>query len=101
MPGATMKAVVLARGLGTRMRKADANASIDERQAAVADQGIKAMIPIGRPFLDFVLSALADAGITDVCLVIGPEHGAVREHYERRGVLDRVHVSFAIQRRPL
>jgi dTDP-glucose pyrophosphorylase len=96
-----MKAVVLARGLGTRMRRADSDASIDDRQAAVADQGIKAMIPIGRPFLDFVLSALADAGIADVCLVIGPEHGAVREHYERTTLLDRVRVSFAVQERPL
>src|SRR5687768_10482339 len=99
--GAPMKAVVLARGLGTRMRRADSNALIDDRQAAVADQGIKAMIPIGRPFLDFVLSALADAGIADVCLVIGPEHTAVRDYYERSGLLDRVRVSFAIQERPL
>lgn len=96
-----MKAVILARGLGKRMRKADDDAPIDARQAAVADQGMKAMIPIGRPFLDFVLSALADAAVTDVCLVIGPEHSAIREHYERPGVLDRVQVSFAIQERPL
>jgi dTDP-glucose pyrophosphorylase len=96
-----MKAVVLARGLGTRMRKADGDASINAQQAAVADQGIKAMIPIGRPFLDYVLSALADAGIHDICLVIGPEHGAVREYYERPGLLERVRVSFAIQDRPI
>lgn len=96
-----MKAVVLARGLGTRMRKADGGASIDALQAAVADQGIKAMIPIGRPFLDYVLSALADGGITDVCLVIGPEHHTIREYYERPGLLDRVRVSFAIQERPI
>lgn len=83
------------------MRKADGEAVLDARQAAVADQGIKAMIPIGRPFLDYVLSALADADIADVCLVIGPEHGAVREHYERSGLLDRVRVSFAIQERPI
>ena len=56
-----MKAVILARGLGKRMRQADEHASLDPKQAAVADQGIKAMIPIGRPFLDYVLSALADA----------------------------------------
>lgn len=96
-----MKVVILARGLGKRMRKADDDAPIDARQAAVADQGMKAMIPIGRPFLDFVLSALADAGVADACLVIGPEHSAIREYYERPGVLDRVQVSFAIQDRPL
>lgn len=96
-----MKAVILARGLGKRMRQADAEAAIDARQAAIADQGIKAMIPIGRPFLDYVLSALADAGCCDVCLVIGPEHTAVREYYEQPGLLERVRVSFAIQDRPI
>lgn len=96
-----MKAVILARGLGKRMRQVDENAVIDAEQAAVADQGIKAMIPIGRPFLDYVLSALADADCCDVCLVIGPEHAGVRQYYERPGLLDRVRVSFAIQVRPL
>lgn len=83
------------------MRKADADARLAPEQAAVADRGVKAMIPVGRPFLDFVLSALADAGCDDVCLVIGPEHGAVREHYEQSGLLHRVRLSFAIQERPL
>ena len=59
------------------------------------------MIPIGRPFLDYVLSALADAGCRDVCLVIGPEHAAVREYNERPGLLQRVRVTFAVQDRPL
>ena len=31
------RAVVLARGLGTRMRRADADASVDAEQAAVAE----------------------------------------------------------------
>jgi dTDP-glucose pyrophosphorylase len=96
-----MKAVILARGLGKRMRQADDVASVDARQAAVADQGVKAMIPIGRPFLDYVLSALADGGCNDVCLVIGPEHTVVREYYERPDLLHRVRVSFAIQDEPL
>jgi glucose-1-phosphate thymidylyltransferase len=97
----TNKAVILARGLGKRMRQADERATVDAQQAAVADQGIKAMIPIGRPFLDYVLSALADAEYHDVCLVIGPEHSAVRDYYERSDVLDRVRVTFAIQERPI
>ena len=96
-----MKAVILARGLGTRMRKADVGAAVDAQQAAMADQGIKAMIPIGRPFLDFVLSALADAGITDVCLVIGPEHSAIREQYAGTERPHRLRVDFAIQERPI
>ena len=31
-------------------------------QAKAADSGVKAMISVGRPFLDHVISALADAG---------------------------------------
>ena len=70
----------LARGLGKRMREqAQTGARVDAAQAEAADRGVKAMIPIGRPFLDYVLSALADAGYTETCLVIGPEHGAIRE----------------------
>ena len=83
------------------MRQADEAAAVDAQQAAVADQGVKAMIPIGRPFLDYVLSALADADCRDVCLVIGPEHHAVREYYRRPGLLHRVTVSFAIQDKPI
>ena len=96
-----MKAVILARGLGKRMRQADDRAVVDQSQAAVADQGMKAMIPIGRPFLDYVLSALADADCGDVCLVIGPEHSSIREYYQQPGLLSRVRVSFAIQEKPI
>ena len=94
-----MKAVVLARGKGTRMRRADETAAADPEQSRVADTGLKAMIPFRRPFLDYILSALADAGCDDVCLVIGPEHDVVREYYERTSPPSRVRVSFAIQER--
>lgn len=98
---AIAKAVVLARGLGSRMRREDGAAALDPAQAAAADAGIKAMIPIGRPFLDYLLSALADAGFTRVALVIGPEHDVVRRYYEVESPPRRVRVSFAIQERPL
>lgn len=91
------KVVIPARGLGTRMKKQDGTAHLNAAQTAAADTGIKAMIPIKRPFLDYVLSGLADAGYTDVCLVIGPEHGAIREYYEVKSPPMRVRVSFAIQ----
>lgn len=95
------RAVILARGLGTRMRRADQGAGIADEQARVADTGVKAMIPIGRPFLDFVLSALADAGVRQICLVIGPEHDAVRTYYTQTVHPVRVEVAFAIQQKPL
>lgn len=101
MARGTTKAVILARGLGTRMRRASGAAALDESQTRAADSGVKGMIPIGRPFLDFVISALADAGIREVCLVVGPEHQAVRDYYSREVAPSRVSVSFAIQERPL
>ena len=93
------RAVILARGLGTRMR-ADAEGAVqDGAQSAAADRGVKAMIPFGRPFLDFVLSGLADAGYGQACLVIGPEHGFIREHYARIEPR-RIRIAYAVQPQP-
>ena len=50
---------------------------------------MKAFIPIGRPFLDYILSALADAGLTRLCIVIGPEHDVVRRYYASEVTLTR------------
>lgn len=97
----TYKAVILARGLGTRMRAESGDASLDAGQASVAETGVKAMIPVGRPFLDYVLGSLADAGFRKVCLVIGPEHTQVRDYYENEAALSRITVEFAEQLRPL
>lgn len=82
MPDSVTKAVLLARGLGKRMRLADPSARLANEQVAAADAGMKAMISVGRPFLDFVLSALADAGIRKACIVVGPEHTGIREYYD-------------------
>ncbi len=90
------RAVILARGLGTRMRRDDDAATLDAGQAEAARRGMKGMIPIDRPFLDYVISALADAGIRDVCLVIGPEHDAIRAHYATTE-FTRVRMAFAVQ----
>jgi glucose-1-phosphate thymidylyltransferase len=96
----TTTAVILARGLGTRMRAASATTLADTEQTRVADSGVKALIPVGRPFLDYVLSALADAGVEDVILVVGPEHDALRERYEREARPSRLRVGFAVQAQP-
>jgi dTDP-glucose pyrophosphorylase len=92
------RAVILARGLGKRMRAADPGAVLTEPQRRAADAGLKAMIPIGaRPFLDYLLSAVADAGLRDVALVVAPDHDAVRRHYEADAPPSRVRISFLIQ----
>lgn len=94
------KAVIMARGLGSRMRKAAEGVELTPEQQAAADAGVKAMISVGRPFLDHVITALADAGFTDVCLVIGPEHTMVRDYYDSVPK-ERVTISYAIQAEPL
>lgn len=98
----------MARGLGTRMRRVDEATLLDATQAAAADSGVKGMIPIAgasgdkpaRPFLDYVLSSLADVGVADVVLVLGPEHDAVRDYYAREAPPSRVRVRFAEQVEP-
>lgn len=102
----TTQAVILARGLGTRMRADGGFASGTEgsplaaAQQAAAASGIKGMMPFARPFLDYSLSALADAGIREAVIVIGPEHGEMREYFRRTATGRRVALRFAIQEQP-
>jgi glucose-1-phosphate thymidylyltransferase len=94
----TTRAIVLARGLGRRMREADPAAPLSPRQAAAAAAGHKAMMPIhGRPFLDYLLSALADAGLRQVALVVAPDHEMLRRHYVETAPPSRVAVHFIVQ----
>jgi glucose-1-phosphate thymidylyltransferase len=71
-------------------------APLDPEQARMADAGLKAMVPVGRPFLDHVLHSLAEAGVTQVCIVTGPDHGLVREHYAAMRPT-RLAIDFAVQ----
>jgi glucose-1-phosphate thymidylyltransferase len=95
------KAVILAGGMGTRMRKPDQASGLTEDQDRVAGTGVKAMIPIDRPFLDYVLTVLADAGYKHVCLVIGPDHDNVRDYYSSKAPPKRLSIDFAVQAKPL
>jgi glucose-1-phosphate thymidylyltransferase len=98
----TPRAVVLARGLGTRMRATDPNARLTADQVRAADAGMKAMMPLnGRPFLDYVLSTLADAGIDRIALVVAPDHAAVQDHYTRAAPPRRVHLDYIVQPEPI
>ena len=94
-----MKAVILARGLGTRMMRPDAGVMLSADQQAAADEGAKAMMPLdrGRPFLHFILSALADAGVHEVCMVVAPDATNVQRHFLRELTLQRLRIQFAIQ----
>jgi glucose-1-phosphate thymidylyltransferase len=98
------KAVILAAGAGSRMRRsngAGGSVALDPGQAAAADAGLKCLIPVPRPFLDYVLSGMADAGIEEVCLVIGPggEAHPIRQRYASLPTR-RLSVRFAVQESP-
>jgi glucose-1-phosphate thymidylyltransferase len=83
------------------MRKSDPAVALDPALTAAADSGVKAMIPtMGRPFLDYVLGVAAEAGITRACLVVGPEHGQIRQYYTDLRPR-RMTIEFAVQEQPL
>ena len=64
-----MQAIVLAGGLGTRLRGA-------------VDDLPKPMAPVrGRPFLAFVLDQLVDSGFKTVTLATGYRHEAIRSYF--------------------
>lgn len=81
------------------MRAPDASARLTPAQQRAADSGIKAMMPLnGRPFLDYILSALADAGIQRVALIVAPDHDSLRRYYEADAPPSRVVLDFVVQR---
>ena len=95
----TKKAVILARGLGRRMRAENESANLNEKQAEIASQGIKALVPIlgDKTLLDFIFESLSKAGFSEYCLVIGNEHQAIRDFCANLNY----NISFAIQDKPL
>ena len=83
------------------MRAGAAATGLSGAQQEAARRGLKAMIPVGRPFLDYVLSGLADIGIGEICLVIGPAHDEIRAYYAGAGRPSRSRLEFAVQEQPL
>lgn len=83
------------------MREPDSSARLTDAQQRAADAGLKPMMPIhGRPFLDFVLSALADAGLREVALVVAPDHEGMRRYYEEEAPPSRLRLAFLVQAEP-
>lgn len=99
MPRATL-AVVLARGLGRRLRADDGSALAPEQADATA-RGSKGLVPLhGRPLLDYVLHELADGGVTDVVFVVAPDDESIQTRYEHDAPPKRLQLRYAIQRDP-
>ena len=82
-----MQAIVLAGGLGTRLR-------------GVVPDLPKPMAPVaGRPFLAWILDRLVDAGFERAVLAVGYRHEAIRDHFgDRFGALA---LHYSVEDRPL
>lgn len=81
------------------MRAEVAGLDLSTEQNSIASAGIKALIPFanGKTLLEMITEKLSAAGFSDICLVIGPEHGVIREFCFSKGLA----VRFAIQTEPL
>jgi glucose-1-phosphate thymidylyltransferase len=96
------------------MREAHSGAGValTPAQETAAAAGLKGMMPmLGpdgrlRPFLDYTLSQLADAGYTRVGLIVAPETAEaggpdpLRQYYRGQGQPTRLSVSFVVQTEP-
>jgi bifunctional UDP-N-acetylglucosamine pyrophosphorylase/glucosamine-1-phosphate N-acetyltransferase len=79
-----MQAVVLAAGMGTRLRPVTANRS-------------KAMVPVlGRPLVERALLPFVENGVRDFVFVISPDDTDIRRHFSERTELD-ITARFVIQ----
>lgn len=82
-----MQAIVLAGGLGTRLR-------------SVVTDLPKPMAPVaGRPFLAWILDRLAQAGFDCVVLAVGYRHEAIEHHFGNayRGIA----LDYSVEERPM
>jgi dTDP-glucose pyrophosphorylase len=97
----TEKAVVMARGLGTRMRRETDAVELSEEHLRAARAGHKALMPLlGRPMLDYVIDSLLRVGLRHVCLVIAPDADVMRQAARRIGAASGARVECAVQQEP-
>lgn len=93
------KAIILAGGLGKRMRSEADDVSLTTEQKSAADTGSKAIIPLanGRSLLELSLSNLDAAGFSKFVIVVGTESRAIREHCAQLAF----DIDLAVQEKPL
>lgn len=100
------RAVILAGGISSRMKKSSVDPRLDAELVRQADERTKGMIGVGeggRPFLDYLLYNMKQAGLRDIVIVIAENDDALRSYY---GLKDRdndfhgLHISYAVQRIP-
>ena len=95
-----MLSVLLAAGRGTRLQTSS-DTSLTPAQLSAAASGFKAALPVNdRPFLDYILSSLADAGFDEACIIVRPDDSVLRARYSSL-TPSRIRVRFVVQEQPL
>ncbi|HTY36521.1 MAG TPA: sugar phosphate nucleotidyltransferase [Bacteroidota bacterium] len=100
------RAVILAGGISSRMKKSSVDPGVDAELVRQADERTKGMIGVGeggRPFLDYLLNNMKHAGIDDVVIVIAERDTELRNYYGPRDRGNEFHgmrISYALQRIP-
>ena len=94
-----MLSVILAAGRGTRLQS-PSTTSLSREQELAAASGLKAAFPLhDRPFLDYVLSSLADAGFGEASIIVRPDDTVLRDRYSKL-TASRVDIHFVVQQEP-
>jgi len=98
------KLVILAGGISSRMKiSVDLTNAVDEKLIIDADKKAKSMIGVGehyRPFLDYLLFNVRNAGYSDVVIVIGERDSSIKEYYgsaQKNNYFNGLNISYAIQ----
>jgi NDP-sugar pyrophosphorylase family protein len=83
-----MQAVILAAGKGTRL-------------GPITKTRSKGMLPVlGKPIVERIIEIMAESGLKDFILVVGPEDRAIKEHF-RGGLSMGLNIRFVDQTRRL
>ncbi len=97
----TERAVILAGGLGKRMRR-PSHTMLSGEAERLARRGLKALIPVGgRPFLDYLVGRMLAAGLHRLCLVVAPDGELLMDYARRTGELSGAELTWAVQAEPL
>jgi glucose-1-phosphate adenylyltransferase len=100
------RGVILAAGISSRMKSPPIDARLDPELVKQAEERTKGMISVGeggRPFLDYLLSNMKQAGIDDVVIIVGEKDEVLRGYYglkDRDNPFHGLRISYAIQRIP-
>ena len=101
----TNKAIILAAGMSSRMKKVQTDLNISERLMKEALNKPKSMIGLGpneEPFLIYLIWEYYKAGIRELCLVLNERDQFTEDYFstERAGFLSEIKLFFAYQRIP-